>query len=411
MDCTIKTKDFEAYLQRLASVLRGSRDSQCIFIQAGEDGLEIHGGTDEVLLSLSMTGRESYRYRDSGSAIIDYYPLRKALHHLRDKELLRLHTEDDLFHTEDLRGHRRVSLIQLNPAIYEPVSPSEDRPGATVSAKNVLRGIQKVKYAIDWECAHLHQDYEKLYLTLSEDNLVFIAGNGARFAVYEIHNPVRFSGETETVIYLPKPMLRPLTVNLKTCMTDTITFYPMERPETLTSTPSLFVAGRNFRLYGSCPHRTYFDIRQVIPTRLLRLSAMMSLSSWTPVIDRLKDSYENRQCNINNTQLVFDFSKGTITLTTNDPDKPVNTMLSLEAGCIPPKDPAQTTAVVRCNSKYLIDMFDSGDRTGTFSMNFEDFDTYDGPKVPLCQVEFPLQHHKDSTSTKYKMFFIQSHEW
>jgi hypothetical protein len=408
MDCTIKTKDLESRLHCFAGIRQPTGDSQCVVFRANEERLQIEMHASDAILLFFLNGSNSYRHRHSGDGTVDLLPLRKAFASLRDKGILRLHTDGDFLHLEDLKGNGRISLAQRNVSVAQPVLPPENGTGVPVNCKHLLRGIRKVAYAADEWCASPR--YEKLCLLVSKDRLTFIGGNGNRFATFQIYGQNGFSGGAERTVYLPKPVLRPLVKSLQASITDTVILHSRTDKETEPVGPSLLVEGGDCRLYGTCPPGEYPDVMKVLRGSL-PFSASMRLSSWTPVVQQLRDCCRDRRCSIHKTRLIFDFSKGTVAVALDDVATPFDTILPLEAGCIAPEDSGQSTAILQCYSKYLLDIYDSSDETGTFSIRFSDFRTCDGTKNLHWHVEWPKQNLEEGVVAKYELLSMQPYGW
>lgn len=411
MDCIVKIEDFESQLKSFVGVQQGKRYEQYVSLEATEECLEIRGGTHETILALSLRTGESYRLCRSGSGTIDYYPLRRALRMFQGGGLLRLYSERDYLHLEDLKRSRTVLLQWEDKRTYYRMITKENCEAATISSKCLLHGIERVGYAIreytpkSW--GPKLDMYGNLVLTISKDHVYFVGGNGGRFVVCEMEGANGYSEDVEHTIYVPLTTVRTLKKNLHVGSKNTVTFY---RRVIRGLPPVLLVEGHNFQISTECWDGGYLNFQKGCHSPM-PVVATLSLLSLRPIIAVLRERYNKLSSDAHLTRMSFDFLKGYVRFTTNDSNTPFDVTIGLEPGMNETGNPEQTSSIIQCKPQYLVEMYDSSDHSGTIVIRSQYFDPNDDSQGTLCRIEYPLQNIEGNICIKQSMLISYSNRW
>ncbi len=410
MDCIVKTQDLESHLKRVAGVQRGKRYAQYVSLEAKQEHMEIRGGTEDAVLSVWLAAGQAYACREVGSGTVDHYPLRRALQMFADSGLIRLRSDEEFLYIADLQ-HRRTVLLFWEDKVYFPiVTPS--CKGIKVASTYLYYGLSRVMSA----CRNVDlspvadNTYANVRLTISKDKLEFAAGNGARFIVISMQGDIAYSDDVVHTVFFFKPVQAPLAQSLRREADQMITVYPVIPDERayMGMSPRKLVEGSEFR-FSTLRSGGYINIEKIHNMRM-PVAATLGLSSLRPIIDTLREAQWKRRCDPFCTRVTFDFSGGTAKFISNDPVEPLDITVGLQPGLNGTGNPEQTTFDFQCESRYLIEMYELSDRSGSVLLECDKYDTPIDTKITLCRVTFPTQYF-DGIRANCQMLITQRSRW
>jgi len=400
MEVLINVNEFESQLRRCRLAQQG-KEPQLLFLRAMEDHLETSVGMSDAVVSSFLRKGEFYSCRNAGSGKSDYQTASQTLSDLKDSGIVRLYARNELLYLSDLKGHRAMPLTRYPEQEFYPTAEAGRCPKVRLPSQHLLHGISQVRYALNQNgtCSL----YDKIRLLVAKDQIIFTAGDGIRFARYELTGSMCQTGKQPTVIYLPMVIVGALVRNLRAEIGEYVTLYGNDKPRK-GSPAALLVEAGDFRVYAKRPAGNYPNLGQLhLPS--LSVAATLRLSSFESVIPVLRSGH--RDHNSETARLSFDFRKGKATLVTNNSDVSLEAELALEPGTN--TGGQMDSAVIQCRTRHLIEMYDWAEHAGNIVIRSAG--TYGTDAALACQIEYPTTYLQEGVHGKYTMVFPQSSIW
>ena len=377
-----------------------------VILRAEESHLIVTAGGHNTICHSVIPGEEGYQLVVPGTVCVDIVNLYKLVASYPPGSVIELALKGRELYLKTIGNPSEIQILATIDIDYEPViyeSPDTFKMLFTVNNKIFLKGMNKVHYAIGLEDSR--PDFNRQWCQVRNNQLRFVSGTGARFAVmdYMGHDIVTLAEETE--VFFPSYSITNLLRCIKKAYCNEITI------RTMSGTSS------NGQHLVACYDNTEIIIFQ---------DGQFAIPPVEKILDR---EYDYKfQCRLGDLKYAVAGVLATKTIQHEEVSPRHNTMLDVNLvrgvinilsftnvtskRCLPIVNVLvqgdKSKPMVRANSKYLVEVIQKGPKSEdtliTVSFNHQD----ENSDVPPILVEYPavMSQRSEITEQFYMLFSV-----
>ena len=384
-------------------------------IEASTEVLRVkaHGGNASIVVTVNK--EDGYIPEANGRVTVKAVEIMESLKSFQPTDKLIVSTDGEHV-TVTLESDDDTCLkLATQPYIIElPSIPKKSDQKCLVDRAVFIKGLHKVAYAMAKEDKMFQ--YMCLLFESWKNRMWFTAGSGGRFTRLAIDSDSHQISDNETSIIFPKANVSNVVRIIKDSDHPTIRVRTVEenvikriREQVVLESGNIAIA-----LYGSEAFKKYANINPMI-NHNYSYCISTRIKDWKSVIDAINATRHFHDSNIHNTDVIADLIRGYFEVRPRT-NMMVSRKVGFELGAYETDHTADKNHKpwFRCNSEYLTEMVQKGNKDGTVIINFDDQTKLDEipegmPKqMKPVLITCPKKTNKDGVTEKYSVFFTVS---
>jgi hypothetical protein len=404
MKYQIDAAHFASNINCLRYVQDWKKHPNYLRLNAENDHLIISGTTIDTRIDIRLGQPDSYKQIHIGSVILDYQFLLRALDRCQLDGLITVHYDDDVLCIEGHRGWHNIFVPAHMSQPPSPIEISETDQSAFISAQDLWRGMNQVRFAASTE-RYFHK-YKQIFIQFINGHVVFCAGNGARFVLYQVPRIDDIAQNELCSIHVPIELVKVLLKMINPDSSEQIQFAYHKDESMHGMPPALMIKVKEYTLYNDNDLDEYPDVYGTLNDTDYPYQATIDLRSWAGVINTIKPLIESsNKCHY--TKLIFDFGKGHVTVVPDEFDGSQYMVMGLALGQNTPQSSDDTPIVLECASCHILEMYTISHLSGKVIIKFDTPLHENDESLNRVRIDFPKISSPDGILEEFQMFFGQ----